>query len=366
MLELSDPETARRMGEAARERAQAFTWDAVAGRHAARARAARRRPRRPPRVPVSAWAVCLLNWNGREDTLRCLDALRDLAGERDRGGRRQRLRGRQRRRDPGGPSRGRADRERRQPRLQRRLQPRDPARVRARRVVGRAAQQRRAARSRARCSRCRPRPRAGRPPACSPAACSSPTAGSSGRASASALLSGYSGRPRGYGREDAPEFRIEGPVERAVGALMAVSRDAVEAAGELDEGLFAYVEDVDWSLRIREAGFECILVPGAAATHALAASSGGRLSTGPSTTACATRSSSASATGRSGAPARCCAGRASSGRYLARALLVVRSRAAVRARVRGLRGRPRRAARARAPGARARRPPRSPSRPPPT
>jgi glycosyltransferase involved in cell wall biosynthesis len=32
MLELSDPETARRMGEAARGRAPAFTWDAVAGR----------------------------------------------------------------------------------------------------------------------------------------------------------------------------------------------------------------------------------------------------------------------------------------------------------------------------------------------
>ena len=76
-----------------------------------------------------------------------------------------------------------------------------------------------------------------------------------------ALLSGYSGRPRGYGREDGPEFQVEGPVERAVGALMAVSREAVEAAGELDEDLFAYVEDVDWSLRIREAGFECILVP---------------------------------------------------------------------------------------------------------
>ena len=32
MLELGDPETARRMGEAARGRAAAFTWDAVAGR----------------------------------------------------------------------------------------------------------------------------------------------------------------------------------------------------------------------------------------------------------------------------------------------------------------------------------------------
>jgi glycosyltransferase involved in cell wall biosynthesis len=32
MLELADPATARRMGEAARARADRFTWDAVAGR----------------------------------------------------------------------------------------------------------------------------------------------------------------------------------------------------------------------------------------------------------------------------------------------------------------------------------------------
>src|SRR5215212_7040575 len=95
------------------------------------------------------------------------------------------------------------------------------------------------------------------------------------------LLSGYSGRPRGHGRADADELRIEGPVDRAVGALMAVSHAAVEAAGELDEELFAYVEDVDWSLRIRAAGFACVLVPGAAAIHALSASSGGRRSTAP-------------------------------------------------------------------------------------
>ena len=42
---------------------------------------------------------------------------------------------------------------------------------------------------------------------------------------------------------------------------MAVSRPAIEAAGLLDEDLFAYVEDVDWSLRIREAGFACAFVP---------------------------------------------------------------------------------------------------------
>lgn len=145
------------------------------------------------------------------------------------------------------------------------------------------------------------------------------------------LLTGYSGRPRGFGRPDAPELRVEAPVERAVGALMAVSRAAVEAAGELDEDLFAYVEDVDWSLRIREAGFECVLVPGAAATHELAASSGGRLSTGPmyygvrNTIVVCERHRPL---GRVGTRLRRASILAS---FLARALLVVRSRAVARA-----------------------------------
>lgn len=96
------------------------------------------------------------------------------------------------------------------------------------------------------------------------------------------LLSGYSGRPDGYGKPDGPAYAQERPVDRAVGALMAVSRAAIDAAGLLDDDLFAYVEDVDWSLRIREAGFACVLVPSARATHALSASTGGeRVSTTP-------------------------------------------------------------------------------------
>ena len=71
-----------------------------------------------------------------------------------------------------------------------------------------------------------------------------------------ALLTGYSGRPRGHGREDGFASGVEGRTHRAVGALMAVSAPAIERAGLLDEDLFAYVEDVDWSLRIRAAGLE--------------------------------------------------------------------------------------------------------------
>lgn len=88
-------------------------------------------------------------------------------------------------------------------------------------------------------------------------------------------LLGYSGRPRGYGRADAPRYSGIRPTGRAVGALMAVSREAVEAVGLLDEDLFAYVEDVDWALRVRDAGLEVVFAPGARAWHGVSASTGG-------------------------------------------------------------------------------------------
>jgi GT2 family glycosyltransferase len=88
-------------------------------------------------------------------------------------------------------------------------------------------------------------------------------------------LIGYSGRPRGYRRRDAPRYQRLEPTDRAAGAFMAVSRAAIEAAGMLDDDLFAYVEDVDWSLRVREAGFEVLLCPDAVAWHHVSASTGG-------------------------------------------------------------------------------------------
>jgi GT2 family glycosyltransferase len=89
------------------------------------------------------------------------------------------------------------------------------------------------------------------------------------------LWLGYAGRPAGYGGPDAPEHRVERQVERAAGAFMAVSRKAIERAGMLDDALFAYVEDVDWSVRIRRAGFGVWLVPDAVARHRVSASTGG-------------------------------------------------------------------------------------------
>jgi GT2 family glycosyltransferase len=88
-------------------------------------------------------------------------------------------------------------------------------------------------------------------------------------------LLGYSGRPRGYGRPDGPRYGAIVTTGRAVGALMAISREALDAVGLLDEQLFAYVEDVDWALRVRSAGFEVVFAPEARAWHAVSASTGG-------------------------------------------------------------------------------------------
>ena len=86
---------------------------------------------------------------------------------------------------------------------------------------------------------------------------------------------GYSGRPRGYGRRDGPRYRRAYRTDRAAGAFMAVSRRVVDAVGLLDEDLFAYVEDVDWSCRARAVGFEIWFVPDALAWHRVSASTGG-------------------------------------------------------------------------------------------
>lgn len=92
-------------------------------------------------------------------------------------------------------------------------------------------------------------------------------------------LTGYSGRPRGYGRPDGEPYRSVVTTGRAVGALMAISRDALQTVGLFEEDLFAYVEDVDLALRAREAGFEVVFAPDARGWHRVSASTGGETAT---------------------------------------------------------------------------------------
>ena len=56
---------------------------------------------------------------------------------------------------------------------------------------------------------------------------------------------------------------------------MLVPREALERVGTLDESLFAYAEDVDWSMRARAEGLQILVVPASVVRHRVSAASGG-------------------------------------------------------------------------------------------
>ena len=89
------------------------------------------------------------------------------------------------------------------------------------------------------------------------------------------LKLGYWGRQEGFGTRDDGRWDQVRDVGRATGAAMALSRSALERAGLLDEALFAYAEDAELCVRIRNAGFAVVFVPDAKVWHVGSASTGG-------------------------------------------------------------------------------------------
>jgi GT2 family glycosyltransferase len=85
---------------------------------------------------------------------------------------------------------------------------------------------------------------------------------------------GYNGRHRGFG-QSAAGFTERTETDRACGAAMLIPRTALEQIGELDEQLFAYQEDTDWSLRARAAGLSIVVEPAARVRHKVSAATGG-------------------------------------------------------------------------------------------
>lgn len=65
-------------------------------------------------------------------------------------------------------------------------------------------------------------------------------------------------------------------VESINAAAIMVKREVLGKAGYLDEGFFLFCEDVDWCIRMREAGFRLYFLPDAKVTHYRGASTGGR------------------------------------------------------------------------------------------
>lgn len=57
------------------------------------------------------------------------------------------------------------------------------------------------------------------------------------------------------------------PVDHTLGATMMLRREVIRQTGLFDERYFMYCEEIDWSLRIRRAGWEIYCVPGAHVTH---------------------------------------------------------------------------------------------------
>lgn len=86
---------------------------------------------------------------------------------------------------------------------------------------------------------------------------------------------GHNGRHTGYAERDVGQYDGVRETGRATGAAMLVSRRAIDEVGFLDERLFLHVEDVEWSLRMRAAGFRVLMVPAAKVWHHVSVASGG-------------------------------------------------------------------------------------------
>ncbi|HEX7900030.1 MAG TPA: glycosyltransferase [Planctomycetota bacterium] len=63
------------------------------------------------------------------------------------------------------------------------------------------------------------------------------------------------------------EFTEPRDVESVIGACMLVRREVVDRIGPLDEAYFLFLEETDWCLRCRRAGFRVVFLPTARVTH---------------------------------------------------------------------------------------------------
>ena len=78
----------------------------------------------------------------------------------------------------------------------------------------------------------------------------------------------------GFGQTDDGRFDTPHDTPYAHGAAMMVRREAVERAGMMPEEYFLYYEELDWSVRIREAGYRIVYDPRATVFHKESATTG--------------------------------------------------------------------------------------------
>ncbi|RMH70593.1 MAG: glycosyltransferase family 2 protein [Gemmatimonadetes bacterium] len=79
---------------------------------------------------------------------------------------------------------------------------------------------------------------------------------------------------RGIRQRDHGQFDQIEPVDFITGCAMLVRASVIQTVGLMDPHYFIYGEDVDWCLRMRQHGFQCVYVPSATVWHKISASSG--------------------------------------------------------------------------------------------
>jgi len=78
----------------------------------------------------------------------------------------------------------------------------------------------------------------------------------------------------GINQKDCPQYGVLSEVDRITGCSMVVKRELCERIGLMDEKLFLYVEEVDWCVRARNAGYKIFYVPDSKVYHKISSSTG--------------------------------------------------------------------------------------------
>lgn len=74
---------------------------------------------------------------------------------------------------------------------------------------------------------------------------------------------------------DRGHFDKEKETDYATGCVMMINREVIERVGRLDDRFFLYSEDVDFSLRVHEAGLKVMYCPNSVVYHKIGRSTGG-------------------------------------------------------------------------------------------
>lgn len=82
----------------------------------------------------------------------------------------------------------------------------------------------------------------------------------------------------GVRESDASRHDRQGETQYITGCCMLVKRRLIQQIGLLDPSYFIYGEDADWSVRAQRAGYKLLYVPSAVIWHKLSVSAGGHLS----------------------------------------------------------------------------------------